>query len=633
MNVTSNQSRSEELNNFETILEHYQDRLAEQKSIIKACVVRWGQIGFLRGAMFLLALLLLGLGLASYLEFRNLWFVLSGGAFVGFLVVAFFHEGIHDELRIARLKSEMLRESMGRLRRDWKEVADRPVELPKSILPTSLDLDLFGSNSLYKLVGVCRTPRGIETLRDWIVAGALPDEIKSRQEAVADLASDREWVDRFRLRCEQLALSKSGPAKFVEWCESPDWFVQRGWVLWFARLTAAVTVLGCLIMATGVVSPVIGVLAIIGTFILNFTMAVIYSGGIHDAFNMVSSRSTDIYHYVSLFDRVASFNAKSAKLKSIQENLFGGEKDVRRTIGSLSQLVWMANLRRHGILFLVYLFVEFLFFWDVHVLHRLEAWKKEHGHKARDWFEDLGTWEALTALGVFAADHPNWVFPEVQYSENGKGCIEAVEMAHPMLGEERVANSVTVGPAGTVLLVSGSNMSGKSTLLRTIGINAVLAQMGAVVCAKEFRMPPLFIETSMKIVDSMADGVSFFMAELKRLKEIVDQAKSYRAKERTMLFLLDEILQGTNSRERQIAVSRVVRKLIDDNAIGAISTHDLDLATTDELKEACQSVHFTEQFFVEDGQRRMTFDYQMRHGIAETTNALKLLEMVGLGDD
>ena len=158
--------------------------------------------------------------------------------------------------------------------------------------------------------------------------------------------------------------------------------------------------------------------------------------------------------------------------------------------------------------------------------------------------------------------------------------------------------------------------------------------MGSVVCAQEMRMPPMHIESSMRIADSLADGVSFFMAELKRLKEVVDTAKSHDGDNpRKMLFLLDEILQGTNSRERQIAVSRVVKKLIDENSIGAISTHDLDLATTDDLAKACRTVHFAEQFREVDGKKEMTFDYQMKSGIAETTNALKLLEMVGLGED
>ena len=203
-----------------------------------------------------------------------------------------------------------------------------------------------------------------------------------------------------------------------------------------------------------------------------------------------------------------------------------------------------------------------------------------------------------------------------------------------MLNESRVPNDVQVGPPGTVLLVTGSNMSGKSTLLRSVGVNVVLGQMGSVVCADQLSMPPMHIETSMRIADSLADGVSFFMAELKRLKEVVDTAKAHQGDNpRRMLFLLDEILQGTNSRERQIAVSRVVRKLIDESAIGAISTHDLDLATTGDLEKACQTVHFSEQFKEVDGKKQMTFDYRMKSGIAETTNALKLLEIVGLGED
>ena len=153
----------------------------------------------------------------------------------------------------------------------------------------------------------------------------------------------------------------------------------------------------------------------------------------------------------------------------------------------------------------------------------------------------------------------------------------------------------------------------------------VLAQMGTVVCADSMSLPPLRIETSMRIADSLADGVSFFMAELKRLKQIVDASKKISAgTEHTMLFLLDEILQGTNSRERQVAVSRVVRKLIDSKAIGCISTHDLDLAKTKELSDACQTVHFSEQFVEKNGQEIMTFDYRMQQGIAKTTNACLL---------
>jgi len=332
---------------------------------------------------------------------------------------------------------------------------------------------------------------------------------------------------------------------------------------------------------------------------------------------------------------VADHHAHSTRLKELQTRMLVADNDARKQINKLGLLVWLANIRRNGILFMVYLVFEFLFFWDIHILDLLEKWKASTGSKARGWFEDLGQWEALCALAQLKADHPEWKFPAVlQISSKTEALIDCRQLGHPLLDNKRVANDVQVGPPGTVLLVSGSNMSGKSTLLRSIGVNAILAQMGSVVCASRMTLPPVHIESSMRIIDSLADGVSFFMAELKRLKEIVDTARSFSGRsDKSMLFLLDEILQGTNSRERQIAVSRVVRKLIDEDAIGAISTHDLDLATTDELKQACRSVHFSEQFHDVNGKRQMTFDYRMMKGIAETTNALKLLEMVGLGED
>ncbi len=190
-----------------------------------------------------------------------------------------------------------------------------------------------------------------------------------------------------------------------------------------------------------------------------------------------------------------------------------------------------------------------------------------------------------------------------------------------------------VGPRDSFLLVTGSNMSGKSTLLRTIGVNAVLAQAGAPVCARQLSMPPVTLATSMRIHDSLEYGVSFYMAELMRLKEIVDQAGVFQKQTgHLLLYLLDEILQGTNSKERHIAVVRVLHHLLEHGAIGAVSTHDLELATSQMLADACHAVHFRETLHDHDAEQPMTFDYRLRPGVATTTNALKLLEIVGLAD-
>ena len=374
--------------------------------------------------------------------------------------------------------------------------------------------------------------------------------------------------------------------------------------------------------------------AIVITAVTNFILSVFFAGSMHDVFNQVSSQTGEAVHYVSLFDMAAEFPAKSEKLLSLQARLQKTDDGAQPNVKKLGLLIWLANMRRNGVFFILYMIFEFLFFWDAHALDLLERWKKKNGSRSRQWFADLGQWEALCALAKFAGDNPSWIFPKVFSATDSNAVIKGTQVGHPLLDKSRVPNDVQMGPPGTVLLVTGSNMSGKSTLLRSVGVNVVLGQMGSVVCAEEMSMPPMHIETSMRIADSLADGVSFFMAELKRLKEIVDTAKAHQGDNpRRMLFLLDEILQGTNSRERQIAVSRVVRKLIDENAIGAISTHDLDLATTGELEKACQTVHFSEQFREVDGKKEMTFDYRMKSGIAETTNALKLLEMVGLGED
>ncbi len=200
-------------------------------------------------------------------------------------------------------------------------------------------------------------------------------------------------------------------------------------------------------------------------------------------------------------------------------------------------------------------------------------------------------------------------------------------MGHPLIADDRrVANDVTVGPPGTILLVTGSNMSGKSTLLRAIGLNVVLAQAGSAVCARSMRLPEADLQTSIRVQDSLERGLSYFMAALARLKGVVDAAEHER-KDRVLLYLLDEILQGTNSAERSVAVRAVTRHLLHAGAIGAMTTHDLALAAEEPLKDAARLVHFTETV---DEKGVMEFDYRLRPGLATSRNALRLMQMIGI---
>jgi DNA mismatch repair ATPase MutS len=238
------------------------------------------------------------------------------------------------------------------------------------------------------------------------------------------------------------------------------------------------------------------------------------------------------------------------------------------------------------------------------------------------------------SIAALRDEYPTWCRPSFE-QPTPDATLRAVAIGHPLLrDDDRVCNDVSVGPPGTVLLVTGSNMSGKSTLLRSIGLNVALAAVGAPVCAREFSLPSVELASSIRVSDDVSQGVSFYMAELKRLKSVVDHAREMSGlADRVCLFLLDEILQGTNSRERQIAVVQVLRHLIDSRSIGAISTHDLELADEPELAEIAHVVHFRETIHPDaSGNEQMTFDYRMRDGVSPTTNALRLLKMVGLGE-
>ncbi len=614
-------------------LERYQTLYERHRAELLQRSRSWGRLSYVRGGLFIASLIMLGLGLGQFSGVSWPWFVLAIGAFVGFLVVAYIHEGIQSDIHRIRLMVQMYRESIARLQRRWDHIRVPEVAVPDESRAVAFDLDLVGESSLFKLLGTPRTPLGIRTLVDWMLHGASPETVVGRQQGVAELAGEFEYRDEFALRCAVLESSRSGPTRFIEWAESDSWLERRGWLLWIVRLTTVAVILAVAGWLSGLLPLAVAGPMLLAAVCINFILSVVFAGTIHSIFNQISSHHNEIAHYVRLFEMVTRYPATASGLRSIQSKLRHEGDDVLQHIRRLGQLTWLAGMRSNGGMFLVYIALEFLTFWDVHVLERLEAWQRLHGPKARRWFLALGEWEAMLALAKLSADEPEWQFPRMRAPQEPV-MVEATRLGHPLLDESRVPNDVAVGPPGTVLLVTGSNMSGKSTLLRSIGVNVVLAQMGSVVCADSMSLSPVRVESSMRIVDSLADGVSFFMAELRRLKQIVDLARQQRqAGDRTLLFLLDEILQGTNSRERQIAVSRVVRKLIDEGAIGAISTHDLDLASTPELHDAVRTVHFTETFVEQDGATQMTFDYRMRPGLASTTNALKLLEMVGLGED
>jgi hypothetical protein len=331
-----------------------------------------------------------------------------------------------------------------------------------------------------------------------------------------------------------------------------------------------------------------------------------------------SSREGSLARFAEVFKTLESEAFDAVLLRRVQKKLHASGARVTEEMAALARIVGFVDARQNEVF---RLFIAPVLLWDFHCAVALDRWRSRAGPRVREWFETLGEMEALASLAGFSFDRADHAWPEL----SERAGFEASDLGHPLLqADRRVANDVTLPGPGNALLVTGSNMSGKSTLLRAIGLNAVLALAGAPVCAKKLVLGRVAVATSMRVRDSLEAGVSHFLAELTKLKRVVDLARSSPP----VLFLLDEILHGTNSRERLIGARAIVRALTDLGALGAVSTHDLGIAErTPDLEGRVTNVHFEEQV---DNDGTMTFDYKLKAGVVHTSNALRLMRAVGL---
>ncbi|MDB4998132.1 MAG: MutS-related protein family 1, partial [Myxococcaceae bacterium] len=334
----------------------------------------------------------------------------------------------------------------------------------------------------------------------------------------------------------------------------------------------------------------------------------------------VSSKERALARYADMLAAIENEKLESELLKDRHGILLASGKSATREMAALGRILGFLDARNNEVF---RIFIGPVLMWDLNCAIALEGWRLHAGKNVRAWLSALAEIEALSSLAGFAFDRPDHVYPELSSSPN----VVATALAHPMIpAKKRIANDLELDGPGRALVITGSNMSGKSTLLRAVGTNAVLALAGAPACATKMSIGDVRVVTSMRVTDSLEEGVSHFYAELQKLKMVCDMARG----ERTVLFLLDEILHGTNTRERLIGARAIVRELVKRGAMGAVSTHDLaigDLET--ELPGKVQNFHFEEQV-VND---KMTFDYKLRTGVVQSSNALRLMKIVGLDID
>lgn len=459
------------------------------------------------------------------------------------------------------------------------------------------DLDLFGRGSLFEFLCTARTVSGKDTLAEWLHASAGPTEIVERQDAVKELCPD---VD-FRERLAVVELNEFDSEALFRWHGAPPPFSVVP-----TRLLGVVLAYA-LVVSFGVwIVDAQGGQLLLGMLVLQCAFYFVHRPRIR----AISANAYQATKTIRFLARVGS---------QLRDKSFGCRRLARigSSFSTKHGLISSFSLTAYGIVGTFPLLQSVL----CQALPQLDKWRQTIGKEALRQMESMGELEALASLSQFAHGQANTVFPEIV----DEVCFDAVELGHPLVASDvRVTNNVCLGREPQLLLVSGSNMSGKSTLMRTVGINAVLALCGAPVRAKKLHISLLEIGTAMRFQDSLEHRTSHFFAVLERLRSVMERLQN---NERPLLFLIDEILQGTNSHDRLVGSEALIQQLVDGGAIGLVSTHDLELTRiVQRLGNRAANVHFVDE--VVDGE--ICFDYKMRPGVVKTSNALLLMRKMGM---
>ncbi len=529
---------------------------------------------------------------------------------VAFIILAVIHERVLKRRGRCSRAVAYYERALARIDHLWMGTGETGERFQDASHPYSRDLDLFGTGSLFELLSMARTRAGQETLARWLLAPTPPEPIRARQQAVTELRHRLDLREDLAVLAEE-ARSLAPAEALAAWGQGEP---EQGWRL--LRVVAA--------LLAGLWLASLAAWMIWGRWDLALLVSVVnasfnarYRQRVRTAVSNVEGAARDLGLLAGVLARLEAEQFAAPRLVELRTALQSQGWPPSRWISRLNRLMEYLDSRRNLIVKAIDPFV----LWTLQSVGAVEAWRKRTGPAVRIWLGAVGEFEALSSLGGYAYEHPADVFPEfVQTSP----CFEAEGLAHPLLSDrEAVRNDLCFGGDLRVLIVSGPNMAGKSTLVRAVGINAVLAQCGAPVRARRLRLSPLAVGASICVLDSLQGGISRFYAEIRRLKQIIDLTQGPLA----VLFLLDEFLQGTNSHDRRIGAEAMVRRLVERGAIGLVTTHDLALARiADGLGTRAANAHFEDR--LEGG--KLFFDYRLQPGIVETSNALNLMRSIGL---
>jgi hypothetical protein len=549
-----------------------------------------------------------------------------------FVVLVVVHERIIRARKRAESGAAFYERGLGRIDGTWQGKGDPGTDFADDHHPYAGDFDLFGRGSLFELISIAVTSAGRARIAAWLKEPARDArEIAARQAAVLEL---RENV---ALR-EDVALASYEVTREIESAKLDRWSAMPAVGLTAAERVLAIalpaaTVILFLITLPSLIARLVGLThpeaaLRLGVFanipswpmLLLIVTTLFLARRLHPrvepVITAVERAEPALALLAGVLSRLERESFTSPRLVALHDRLRGASGPASEEIERLRKLVALLDARRNQF------FAPFavLLLWTAHVALAIERWRVRSGSHIGEWIEAVGEIEALASLASFAFEHPTFAMPEVVETPP---LFDAIQLGHPLIpGDRRVANDIRLDATLRLLVVSGSNMSGKSTMMRSIGIGAVLAMAGGPVCARSLRIAPTAVGASIRIADSLQENASRFYAEILRIRQVLEMSK-----QGPLLYLLDEVLAGTNSHDRRIGAEAIVRGLVERGAVGLVSTHDLALAQIAEsLAQRAANVHFEDH--IEDG--RVVFDYRMRPGVVTKSNALELMRSVGI---
>lgn len=533
---------------------------------------------------------------------------------IGTLIFVFF--AYQHNIKINRKKEleiylNINQKGINRIKGQFKEEIDDGKEYLNEKHPFVNDLDVFGRSSLFQMINSTKTKFGREKLVKILSLKKLPskEEIIKRQEAIRELGNKIDFRQKLEVKS---TIKKSGlkdTKDLIEWMNGKSTFNKS--LNFIPYIFIAITAISFVLVLIGYLP----ITYIILVFMINYIVVKLSTKKLKDVIGLFEIHKNDIEAYYNLIEIIDNEEFKSELLSEIKTNLNKESKSVVSEMKALKNLSdWIGDSSSNA----YYLLLNVTILSDIFILRNLYDWKEKNGSKFESWLKTMGDIEALCSIANLAFDFEEWIYPVISDLDE----IKAVELAHPMLYSKAVSNSFSLNSKSKIALITGSNMSGKSTFLRTIGINLVLSYIGAPVCAKDFEAGIFNIYTCMRTKDNLEESISSFYAEILRIKILIEASK----KGEKVFFLLDEIFKGTNSKDRHDGATVLIKQLVKNNAMGLVSTHDLELCDLENEYNWIKNYNFQEYY----KDNNIKFDYKLRDGRSKTQNAIHLMKLAGI---